>query len=226
MPRPSDSLPSSEPGRVPGTGELSRASRPERSTSRRTWILPWLLASLALAALLSPLACGGDRPADELDPTEPIISQWVPGHYGEWSGIPQTDEPLNLLLISMDTTRQDYISAYGFEKPTTPHLDALAAEGVLFERASAPTPITLPSHTTIMTGLYPFHHGVRNNGTYVVGDSLQTLAEALQSHGYRTGAIVGAFPVARQFSASGSSVAVDRGSDEDRFSRLREFHRT
>ena len=186
MPRPSDSPPA--PGRpVPG----AQAVLP--------WPLLWLVASLILAALLSPLACGGDGPSEEVDPTEPLISQWVPGHYGEWLAVDSTDQPLNLLLITMDTTRRDHVSAYGFPRPTTPHLDALAAEGVLFERASAPAPITLPSHTTIMTGLYPFHHGVRNNGTYVAGDSLQTLAEALQSHGYRTGAIVGAFPVARQF---------------------------
>ncbi|MEZ4650192.1 MAG: sulfatase-like hydrolase/transferase [Candidatus Eisenbacteria bacterium] len=159
----------------------------------------WLVASVVAAALLSPAGCGGEggQPLD--DPTEPIISEWVPGHYGDWFDLGPSDGPLNLLLISMDTTRRDHLSVYGFEKPTTPHLDALAAEGIVFDRATAPTPITLPSHTTMMTGLYPFHHRVRNNGAYIVGDSLQTLAESLQGRGYRTGAIVGAFPVAHQF---------------------------
>ncbi|MCA9755773.1 MAG: sulfatase-like hydrolase/transferase [Candidatus Eisenbacteria bacterium] len=185
---------------------------PGHPRSREARLLgTWLLVSVGVAAALFPLACGGGDGEALDDPTEPILAEWVPGHYGDWFDLGAGSEPLNLLLISIDTTRRDHLSVYGFEKPTTPRLEELASEGVVFERASAPTPVTLPSHTTMMTGLYPFHHGVRNNGSYVVGDSLQTIAESLQGRGYRTGAIVGAFPVAHQF---GLNQGFDHYDDE------------
>lgn len=205
-------VPSSDvPGNQSDTHDRGDRRRRDRTGSpttpsvprwgRRTALglgLGWLGASLALATLLSPLACGR-RSTPDVDPSEPPLSAWVPGHYGDWYELPTVDQPINLLVVTMDTTRRDRLSTYGFAKTTSPRIDALAAEGIVFEDATAPTPVTLPSHTTVMTGLYPFHHGVRNNGTYVVGDSLETLAEALQGRNYRTGAIAGAFPVARQF---------------------------
>ena len=154
------------------------------------------LASLFLLPFLA--ACAGlDAPSPES--SFPPVREWAPGQHGAWQEPSPQSPRLNLLLISLDTTRQDFLSCYGFEQPLTPNLDRIAAEGVLFERGTAPVPITLPSHTTMMTGLYPFHHGVRNNGTYVVHDSLTTLAEVLKPHGYRTGAVTAAFPVASQF---------------------------
>ena len=107
--------------------------------------------------------------------------------------------PPNILLITLDTTRADRVGAYGYRLGRTPHLDRLATEGVLFERAVAPAPMTLPSHASLFTALYPFTHGVRNNGHFYVSDKLPTLATALHDRGYRTAAFVSAFSIDRRY---------------------------
>ena len=99
----------------------------------------------------------------------------------------------NVLLVTLDTTRADRIGAYGYAGAETPNLDRLAREGILFEHCITPTAYTLPSHSSIMTGLYPPHHGVRLNGDAALGGSHVTLAEHLAAKGYRTGAFAGAF---------------------------------
>jgi arylsulfatase A-like enzyme/cytochrome c-type biogenesis protein CcmH/NrfG len=96
----------------------------------------------------------------------------------------------NLLVLTFDTTRADHLSAYG-GAARAPGLDRLAREGVRFDAAFAPTPITLPSHVSLFTGLYPTAHGVRNNGTQRLAEGAETLAERLRGHGFRTGAVVG-----------------------------------
>jgi arylsulfatase A-like enzyme/Flp pilus assembly protein TadD len=101
----------------------------------------------------------------------------------------------NVLLITLDTTRADRIGAYGYALAETPRLDALAAEGVLFETATTPTAFTLPSHSSIMAGLYPPFHGVRLNGGAALADVHLTLAERLAASGYRSGAVIAAFVV-------------------------------
>jgi arylsulfatase A-like enzyme/tetratricopeptide (TPR) repeat protein len=106
---------------------------------------------------------------------------------------PQTLRNANVLLITLDTTRADRLGAYGYAQAATPNLDRLAAEGVLFEQCVTPSGFTLPSHSTIMTGLYPPAHGVRLNGDAALGDVQTTLAERLKAKGYRTGAFVSAF---------------------------------
>ncbi|MEW6747103.1 MAG: sulfatase-like hydrolase/transferase [Planctomycetota bacterium] len=98
----------------------------------------------------------------------------------------------HLLLITLDTTRQDRLSCYGYAKKTTPHLDDLAARGVVFRDAYASAPITLPSHATILTGTHPFYHGARDNGLYTVGPANVTLAERLKEAHFITGAVVSA----------------------------------
>lgn len=108
-------------------------------------------------------------------------------------------EKPNVLLITLDTARRDRFSAYGYEKPTTPNVDELAREGMLFEDCMASSPVTLPSHTTILTGLEPYQHGVRNNGTFTLDEHFTTVAERLGEEGYATGAVVAAFPVIRRF---------------------------
>jgi arylsulfatase A-like enzyme/Tfp pilus assembly protein PilF len=108
----------------------------------------------------------------------------------------------NVLLITLDTTRADHIGSYGYAAAETPHLDALAAEGVLFETALTPTAFTLPSHSSIMTGLYPPFHGVRLNGGAALADVQTTLAERLASSGYRTGAVIGAFVLDQRWGLS------------------------
>ena len=108
-------------------------------------------------------------------------------------------EPLNLLLVTLDTTRADRLGAYGYAGIQTPVIDRLAAEGILFERAITATPLTLPAHTSIMTGLYPPRHGVRDNGGFIVRDETVMLAERLGEQGYRTGAFVGAYVLDRRW---------------------------
>jgi len=100
---------------------------------------------------------------------------------------------LNLLLVTLDTTRADRIHAYGFEGIETPNLDRLAREGVLFESAVAPAPLTLPAHSSIFTGAFPPAHGVRDNGGFFLDEKETTLAERLQAHGFTTGGFVGAY---------------------------------
>ncbi|MEM9557086.1 MAG: sulfatase-like hydrolase/transferase [Acidobacteriota bacterium] len=109
------------------------------------------------------------------------------------------DEPWNVLLVTFDTTRADHLGCYGHETIQTPSIDGLARDGVLFERAYASVPITAPSHTTILTGLYPMAHGMRDNGLFVLDDATVTLAERLRDAGYATGAAIGSFPLASQF---------------------------
>jgi len=105
----------------------------------------------------------------------------------------------NLLLVTLDTTRADRIGAYGDAGARTPTLDLLAARGVLFERAFASTPVTLPSHTSMLTGLGPERHGVLDNGRFVAADSLDSVAERLAAAGYRTAAFVAAFVLDASF---------------------------
>src|SRR5882672_1447201 len=88
--------------------------------------------------------------------------------------------PLNVLLITLDTTRADRLGCYGYSVAKTPVLDRLAQQGVLFERAYAPVPLTLPSHASMLTGLYPPEHGLRNNGQAALPQGLPTLATELQ----------------------------------------------
>jgi arylsulfatase A-like enzyme/Flp pilus assembly protein TadD len=105
----------------------------------------------------------------------------------------------NLLLVTLDTTRADRLGSYGYARARTPHLDRLAAEGVRFENALSPVPITLPAHASIFTGLYPFAHGVRNNGNFYLADEVPTLATLLKAQGYRTAAFVSSFVLDRRY---------------------------
>jgi arylsulfatase A-like enzyme len=101
----------------------------------------------------------------------------------------------NVLLVTLDTTRADHTSAYGYDRPTTPRLEALARDGVRFEQAYAPTATTLPSHATLFTGVLPRAHGSTRN-SLPLAKELPTLAEVLAQHGWRTAAFVSSFPVA------------------------------
>ena len=103
------------------------------------------------------------------------------------------DRKLNVLLVTLDTTRADRIGAYGFDEVDTPAIDSLAARGVTFMQAYASTPLTLPSHTSLLTGTHPPYHGVRDNGVHSAQEGLKTLAESFREAGYRTGAFIGAF---------------------------------
>ncbi|MEM6703563.1 MAG: sulfatase-like hydrolase/transferase [Acidobacteriota bacterium] len=114
------------------------------------------------------------------------------------AGCDPSRRPPNVLLVTFDTTRADHLSAYG-GPAATPNLEALARDGILFEQAFSPVPITLPAHSSLLTGKVPFTHGVRDNGLFRLSDEQQTLADVLGDSGYATGAAVGAFPLIAKF---------------------------
>ncbi len=114
-----------------------------------------------------------------------------PGFPGRWGRL-GVDKP-NVVIVTMDTTRADHLACYGYPGVRTPTLDTLAGRGVLFEQCAAGSPLTLPSHATIMTGMYPTYHGVRVNGNTAVNEAQTTLAEVFSGRGYDTGAFISAF---------------------------------
>jgi arylsulfatase A-like enzyme/Flp pilus assembly protein TadD len=105
----------------------------------------------------------------------------------------------DLLLVTLDTVRADRLGAYGYGLAQTPAFDKLAREGVRFDNAVAAAPLTLPSHATILTGRLPVRHGLRRNGAGRLPHSVETLATRVQAAGYRTGAFVGSFVLARRY---------------------------
>lgn len=105
----------------------------------------------------------------------------------------------NVLLVTLDTTRADRIGCYGNDRVRTPRLDRLARSGVLFSDVTAVAPATLPSHASILTGLYPYHHGARANSVFQLGPEHETLPEILREAGYATAAFVSAFVLDGRF---------------------------
>lgn len=105
----------------------------------------------------------------------------------------------NILLLTLDTTRADHLGSYGSPYDATPVLDSLAGAGVCFRAAYSPVPLTLPAHASMLTGLYPWEHGVRDNGLYRLSPDLPNVARDLTRAGYRCMAVVGAYPLIRQY---------------------------
>ena len=104
----------------------------------------------------------------------------------------------NILLVTIDTLRADALSSYG-GPAETPNLDRLAAHGARFTFAHSHAVVTLPSHTTILTGRLPYEHGMRDNSGFRVKEGTATLATMLKPLGFATGAFVGGFPVSKRF---------------------------
>lgn len=153
----------------------------------RRWTVAAVLASAYLLTIAS--GCGGGaRDAD-----------------GGASGGSAPGKIDAVVLITIDTLRADRVGAYGWRAARTPAIDALAARGVRAERAYATAPITLSSHASLLTGVYPSRHGARHNGMRVKAN-VPTLAEMLRSRGFTTGAFIAAFPLDRRF-------GLDRGFD-------------
>ena len=105
----------------------------------------------------------------------------------------------NVLLISIDTCRADRLSCYGYGLLTTPNIDALAAESILFENVISPIPQTLPAHSSMLTGTIPPYHGVHHNFDYLADESNTTLAEILKDVGFTTGAAISASVLDSEF---------------------------
>ncbi len=98
--------------------------------------------------------------------------------------------PFDLVLITIDTLRADHVGCYGYKGIKTPNIDAIAAAGTRMERAYTPVPITLPSHTVIMTGTYPMKSGIHDFSGNVLNPKQPTIASILKAHGYQTGAVI------------------------------------
>jgi arylsulfatase A-like enzyme/Flp pilus assembly protein TadD len=108
-------------------------------------------------------------------------------------------KPTNIVFITLDTVRADRLHCYGNAKIKTPTIDGLASSGVLFEKAVAQAPLTLPSHSSMFTGTNPNVHHVRDTGGFVLQPSSITMATILQQHGWNTAAFVGAVVLKRAF---------------------------
>lgn len=111
-----------------------------------------------------------------------------------------------VILISVDTLRADHLSSYGYKALATPNIDAFAQHGTLFTSVDSQIPLTLPSHTSLMTSTYPFQSGVEENGEVVPAGAV-TLASVLQSHGYKTAAFIGSSILNR-------SAGLDKGFED------------
>lgn len=124
-------------------------------------------------------------------------------------------QPLNLVLITLDTTRADHLGCYGSRSGASPAIDAFASRAVRFEQADSVVPLTLPSHATLLTGLQPQRHGLRLNSGGTLRGSVETLATVLSRHGFQTGAFVGSrvldhrFGLARGFGTYDDAVKID-----------------
>jgi arylsulfatase A-like enzyme len=105
----------------------------------------------------------------------------------------------NVLLVTLDTTRPDRLGVYGHPEARTPFLDRLARQGAVVEQAIGDVPVTLPSHSTIMTGVPALGHGVRYNADFKLADEAETLAEIYAERGWDTGAVVSALVLDAKF---------------------------
>ena len=159
-------------------GSSSKRSLANPPTSRRSW--PSLLVALGLPVVLA-IAFFVLRPRSG--------GNGAPGTF--FGGTSRN--PLNVVVVTLDTTRADRIGAYGAKDVETPAFDRLASEGVLFEQAVSVAPLTLPAHSSMFTGKFPPEHGVRDNGGFFLGPEQVTLAERLKARGYRTGAFIAAY---------------------------------
>jgi arylsulfatase A-like enzyme/Tfp pilus assembly protein PilF len=108
-------------------------------------------------------------------------------------------QPPNVILITLDTVRADHLGCYGYTEIQTPTLDGLAHDGVVFERAISQVPLTWPSHAAILTGTYPFQNGVQDFTGQPLSPEFRSVAQALEQHGYATGAVVSAFVLDRSW---------------------------
>ena len=153
---------------------------------RRTGFFPHVL----LVALFC--ACAGPETATQKGPATPSI-----------------------VLVSIDTLRSDRLPSYGYTAGSTPRLDAFASQATVFERAYTSCPLTLPAHATLLTGLDPPDHGVRDNRGFVLDETPETLARRLQSRGYATSGFVSSMVLRRSTGISRGFDTWDDGMDGD-----------
>jgi arylsulfatase A-like enzyme/Tfp pilus assembly protein PilF len=168
----------------------------------------WLVTAALAAAIAAGLLVYVFRPPS--DPADLLRRGW------RARGV----EHPNVLLVTLDTTRADHLGSYGDPDARTPVTDALARDGVLFAQAATPAPLTLPAHSSIMTGLYPTYHGVRLNGTTALGQHQTTMAEVFSRAGYQTGAFIGAFVLDGRWGLNQGFATYDDRFDMKKFKHL------
>lgn len=123
--------------------------------------------------------------------------------FGGWR-FAKASAPVNgpIILISIDSLRADHLGAYGYAGGKTPAIDALAADGVVFDHAYGHVPQTLPAHAALLTGRLPFETGVRDSAGYALPGSARSIAELLRDRGYKTGGIVSSFLLRKETGVS------------------------
>ena len=173
-------------------------------SSQRRWAFVRRHALAALAAAFAVVAV-------------PIVMTAAPAPAAVGSAASRPD----VILVTIDTLRADAVGFGGNRKGTTPLLDRFAARGRVFTNAHAHNVVTLPSHANILTGLFPYQHGVRENSGFRLSAKVPTLATVLRGAGYATGAFVGGYPLSAQYGlANGFEVYDDRftsGGLDDQF---------
>ena len=150
-----------------------------------------ILLPVGIVGIVGLMGCGDDSAEGKPDSAEALSQEPA-------AAAPSRSQRLNIVLITLDTSRADAFGAYGQSWPTSPAIDRMAREGLLFEQATTASPSTLPSHATIMTGLFPMAHGVRSNSGYALHEDQITLAEILAGSGYVTAAEVAAAVIGRR----------------------------
>ncbi len=130
-----------------------------------------------------------------------------------WRFRPRRGAPPDVILVTIDTLRADALGFAGNSRVRTPYLDSLAGQGIVFTNAHAHNVVTLPSHTNILTGLYPYQHGIRDNAGFRLDSKYPTLGAMLKQAGYTTAAFVSAFPLDSRF---GLDAGFDVYNDEYR----------
>ena len=172
------------PRGVPGASSnpLHAPARiPSRAEGHR--VCSWVLSLAALMFLMAATGC-------ERRPRAPQTDD---------SAVAVRGAGMNVLLVSLDTVRADCLGCYGHPTIRTPNIDRLASEGTRFAQCISSAPLTLPSHSTMMTGSYQFVHGARDNGDFVLGENNVTLAEIFRPAGYATHAEVAAVVLNRRY---------------------------
>ena len=194
------------PGRfLADEGSMTDRPAPYKRGGLAWWGRPWWQLAAGVGLIAATLAYYFSRSTPQWSPgglDVPFTPVRLAGGLTEAAVLPAAPGSLagcNVLLVTLDTTRVDRIGCYGNDRIETPNLDRLAADGVVFSEALATAPSTLPSHASILTGLYPYHHGARANGAFHLDDVHETLAEVLAGHGYATGAVISAFVLDARF---------------------------
>ena len=153
------------------------------------------LLSVAAILLADPCSASGQTRADKATPTK---TQAGAGVTRPPITRPDVTRP-SVILITIDTLRADHVGCYGAQMVNTPTLDALAHDGVVFERAISQVPLTWPSHAAILTGTYPFQNGVQDFTGQPLAQQFRSVAQSFHQAGYATGAVVSAFVLDRSW---------------------------